>query len=199
MATAFPAASNPPPPSVAATNMGPADIHGIKEPVPIPTGWEWLLWLLAVLALAFALRLLWKWWNKRRLAPKAKAMVPPHRRARERLRAALDLISNPYAFCSLVSDVLRDYLEERFEFHAPERTTEEFLNELWVSERLNPDHKKSLEQFLTECDLVKFAKHEPDERTLRQLLETAERFVDETAELSPAETAEKADSPGGSP
>ena len=40
------------------------------------------------------------------------------------------LIGQPKEFCILVSDTLRWYLEERFDFHAPERTTEEFLYEL---------------------------------------------------------------------
>ena len=56
--------------------------------------------------------------------------IPAHIRAKQKLAEALALISQPKAFCILVSDTVRFYLEERFEFHAPERTTEEFLREL---------------------------------------------------------------------
>jgi hypothetical protein len=93
------------------------------------------------------------------------------------------LLSDPYAFCSLVSDVIRVYLEERFNLHAPDRTTEEFLNELREGSQLNEEHKALLENFLTKCDLVKFARDEPTETELRGLLDAALRLIDETREV----------------
>jgi hypothetical protein len=80
----------------------------------------------------------------------------------------------------MVSDTIRVYLEERFDFHAPERTTEEFLYELQDTNLLLPDQKASLGEFLTRCDLVKFARYEPAEPELRGLHEAAVRLVDET-------------------
>jgi hypothetical protein len=131
------------------------------------------------------------WWWLRRKKPAAidpALLIPPHRRAKERLRAATELLSDPYAFCSLVSDVIRVYLEERFDLHAPDRTTEEFLDELRNSSRLREDHKALLENFLMKCDLVKFAREEPSEPELRGLLDSAERLIDETREVA-AESA----------
>ena len=72
-------------------------------------------------------------------------------------------------FCILVSDTVRFYLEERFKFHAPERTTEEFLRELGDTDLLADEQKESLGRFLESCDLVKFAKYEPGENELREL------------------------------
>jgi len=83
-------------------------------------------------------------------------------------------------FCIVVSDTLRWYLEERFNFHAPERTTEEFLHELRGTTLLTPDQKENLEDFLNRCDLVKFAKYEPREPELRDLHASAVRLVEET-------------------
>ena len=64
-----------------------------------------------------------------------------------------------------ISDILRHYIENRFGFKAPERTTEEFLTELTVArsqkDSLLGGHKALLADFLSHCDLVKFAKHEP--------------------------------------
>jgi hypothetical protein len=71
-------------------------------------------------------------------------------------------------------------LEERFNFHAPERTTEEFLRELAGTKLLLPDQKDSLGNFLASCDLVKFAKYEPGEKELRELHSSAMRLVEET-------------------
>src|SRR5205814_663823 len=86
----------------------------------------------------------------------------------------------PKPFCIAVSDAVRAYLEERFEFRAPERTTEEFLHELRKTDLLSEDQKGTLGEFLCSCDLVKFAKYEPNETKLRELYGAAMRLVDET-------------------
>src|SRR5436190_1656400 len=93
---------------------------------------------------------------------------------------ALALIAQPKPFCIAVSDAARQYLEERFEFRAPERTTEEFLYELQRTDLLTRDQKDSLGEFLQSCDLVKFAKYEPREPELHDLHGCALRLVEET-------------------
>jgi hypothetical protein len=166
------------------------DIRDIRDPLPLGPN---LLWLWITLAAAALAVLAW-WYSKRKKEPAVNPalLIPPHRRAKERLRAAHDLISDPYAFCSLVSDVIRLYLEERFNLHAPDRTTEEFLAELRDGSQLNEDHKAVLENFLIKCDLVKFARVEPSEPELRDLLESAERLVDETREVAAPQIPEPA-------
>jgi hypothetical protein len=156
------------------------DIRDIKPPVEIPSGWEWLGWLLGVLALAALTFWLWRYWRKRRAQLPVVPLVPAHVRAKQKLQEALVLIAQPKPFCILVSDTIRSYLEERFTFHAPERTTEEFLHELQGTNLLLPDQKNSLGEFLQCCDLVKFAKYEPHEPELRALHDSALRLVEET-------------------
>jgi hypothetical protein len=157
-----------------------SDIRDIKPPVEIPSGWEWLWWLLGAVVLAAAAVALWKWWQKRKGDVPVAPPVPAHVRARQKLQEALALIAQPKPFCILVSDTVRFYLEERFEFRAPERTTEEFLHELRGTNLLLPDQKDSLGEFLQQCDLVKFAKYEPGEPELRGMHESALRLVEET-------------------
>jgi hypothetical protein len=96
---------------------------------------------------------------------------------------ALALIGQPRPFCIAVSDTIRAYLEERFAFHAPDRTTEEFLYELQDTNLLMPDQKQSLGAFLERCDLVKFARYEPGEPELHELHDSALRLVTETEPL----------------
>jgi len=79
-----------------------------------------------------------------------------------------------------VSDTIRVYLEKRFKFHAPERTTEEFLRELQATNLLTPDQKQSLGEFLSVCDMVKFARYEPGPPELQALHDSAVRLIDET-------------------
>jgi hypothetical protein len=169
-------------------------IRDIKPPVEIPSGWAAVGWVLAGVALAGLLYWAWKYWQKRRLMVPPEPVIPPHVRARRRLEEALALIGQPREFCILVSDTIRGYLEERFNFHAPERTTEEFLYELRETNLLTPDQKESLGRFLQKCDLVKFARYEPGEPELRDLHQAALRLVEET---EPAEALPDTPTAGG--
>jgi hypothetical protein len=164
------------------------DIRDIKPPIEIPTGWEWL-WVPAALALIVALFLLWRWWQKRRAQVVFVPPVPAHIRAKQKLQEALALISQPKPFVIAVSDAARAYLEERFQFRAPERTTEEFLRELGGTDLLAGEQKESLGGFLESCDLVKFAKYEPGESELRGLHHSAVKLIEET-EPKPIEKSE---------
>jgi hypothetical protein len=166
-------------PSLMADSTGTNDIRDIQPPVHIPSIWDWLPYVLVAVVLIILLYALYRWWQ-RKPQPTPPLAIPPHVRARNRLRQALDLITQPKPFCILISDTLRLYLEERFQWHAPERTTEEFLVELQTSTALNPYQKASLVEFLTRCDLVKFAQQTPAEPELRGLLDVALRLVEQT-------------------
>jgi len=157
-----------------------SDIRDIKPPIDISSGWQWFWWALGALAAAILLFELWRWWRKQRSVIPVVPTVPAHIRAKQKLQEALTLIAQPKPFCTLVSDTIRAYLEERFEFRAPERTTEEFLHELRSTNLLLPDQKGSLGEFLQQCDLVKFAKYEPGEPELRGMHASALRLVEET-------------------
>ena len=164
------------------------DIRDIKPPIDIPNPWEWLwISLGALAALAILILALWLWKRARSRIPLVPP-VPAHIRAKQALEKALELIAQPKSFCVMVSDTIRHYLEERFDFHAPERTTEEFLRELGETELLTGEQKESLGKFLESCDLVKFAQYEPGENELRELHSSAVRLVEgtEPAEISNA-------------
>jgi hypothetical protein len=156
------------------------DIRDIVPPVPIPSVWDWMKWVVLVLVAAALGYVLWKIWRRRRARIIEVPAVPPHVKARQRLETALALLDQPREFCIAVSDAVRWYLEERFELHAPERTTEEFLAELQRSDRLLPDQKQTLGEFLQKCDLVKFARYEPSRPELLALHGAAWRLVAET-------------------
>ena len=83
-----------------------------------------------------------------------------------------------------LSDIVRHYLEGRFQLRAPEMTTEEFLHSLQYSTELNAQHKESLKNFLNACDMVKFAKYDPDVRESEQSFLFAKKLVDETKPIA---------------
>ena len=161
------------------------DLRDISAPVEIPVDLTWLWWTLGLLVLAALAYLIWRKWQKAK-APGRVAPVPAHLRARQKLRAALALINQPLPFCVAVSDTIRSYLEERFNFHAPERTTEEFLQELRGTSLVTAEQKSSLADFLAQCDLVKFARYEPGQPELQHIYDAAVRLVDETEPPPPA-------------
>jgi hypothetical protein len=167
-------------PSADTNAVAAADIRDLKPPVDIPTGWEWLWWTLGALVVAAVVAFAIWWWWRRANRPQPPPLIPPHVRARERLNRALDLIHEPKPFCIEVSDAMRVYLEERFQLHAPERTTEEFLLELQSSDLLNDGQKQRLAEFLSQCDLVKFARAEPIQPELESLHRIASQLVEET-------------------
>ncbi len=85
-----------------------------------------------------------------------------------------------------ISDILRHYIENRFGIKAPERTTEEFLTELSVTQSqtgsLLGSHKTLLTDFLIHCDLVKFAKHEPTTAECEKTVSICREFIEKTKE-----------------
>jgi hypothetical protein len=160
-------------------------LRDIKPPVEIPSGWEWLWWTLAALAFLALIFFLWRWLKNRPVEALPDPALPAHIRAKQKLQEALSLISQPKPFCTAVSDTVRFYLEEQFNFRAPERTTEEFLYELQATNLLLPDQKDSLGEFLRRCDLVKFARYEPGEPELYDLHGAAVRLIEETEPAPP--------------
>ncbi|MBI3881965.1 MAG: hypothetical protein HY301_18125 [Verrucomicrobia bacterium] len=169
-------------PAPSATNGATAvqDLRPNKPNVEIPDPWVWLWVLLALLAAGAAAAFLLRRRKEQIANPQPLPVIPPAVRARNRLKAAFALIEHPDPFCTEVSAALREYLEERFALHAPERTTEEFLNELRASDTLDPEQKNGLGNFLESCDLAKFAKHRPGQTELMALHNGALRLVNET-------------------
>lgn len=166
--------------TAAAATPTATDIRDIRPPIVIPNYWLWLWIALAVIAVVAIAITAYVLWRRKANQPTPVPIVPPHVRAREKLREAMELIGQPRPFCILVSDTIRLYLEERFDFHAPERTTEEFLYELQATDLLVPEQKQSLGEFLSVCDMVKFARYEPGPPELQALHDSATRLIDET-------------------
>jgi len=173
------ATSSPPAAASSAGSLA-NDIRDIKPPIAIPNGWEWAEWMLGALAVLAILYFAWRWWERKKRETRVEIEIPPHERARRKLQEALDYFDRPKPFCILVSDAVRLYLEERFGLRAPERTTEEFLADLGRSVALTDPQKASLQEFLTACDMVKFAKYEPQRQELEFLYDSALRLIEET-------------------
>ncbi len=136
-------------------------------------------------ALSAALVLLWIWVVRSSRIVITPIYVPPvdhvALQALDRLRLKLPRSSEEVlVFIVAVSDVLRTYIEGRFSVHAPARTTEEFLLEASAADEGLAERAEGLESFLTQCDLVKYARHRPGADQAKAMLDGAGQFVEET-------------------
>jgi len=83
-------------------------------------------------------------------------------------------------FYVTLSRIVRRYLENRFGLRAPEMTTEEFFELMSRDGTLIPAHKQLVRQFLSHCDLVKFARYGPSRDEVDGAYDSAVRLVQET-------------------
>ena len=164
-------------------------IHDIRGPVEIPTVTPWFHRSLLILAVLAVLALIW-WALRRRARHQAEFRESAAARARARLSEAWAWIEQPERFCTRLSGVVRVYLEERFGLKAPDQTTEEFLAALQQDTGLDARLRPLLEEFLTQCDWVKFAQGDPGRVDCERLHQWASRLIDETALVSDVRTQE---------
>ncbi len=163
------------------------DIKDIKGPIYFPADYFFLIVILVIVALT-ALGFLIAYFFKKRAKRGIKAYAVPPRPAHEVAYEALNALkakSLPQSgkikeYYSELSDIIRHYLENRFDLRAPEMTTEEFLYSLRGSNDLTGSHKNLLKQFLNHCDLVKFARYGPTQDEIDDSFSAAEKLVDET-------------------
>lgn len=164
------------------------DIRDIKKPVEIKYSYKkMVIWsviiLLLILTLAIGIPLYLKF--RKFIIPPAPP-IPAHiiaLRELEKIKEmALDTEEKIKEYYVGISGIVRHYIEIRFNLHAPERTTEEFLFELTASDKLVQIHKGLLRDFLKHCDMVKFAKYGPTKEEIDGVYNTAKRFVEETAQ-----------------
>jgi hypothetical protein len=163
-------------------------LRDIKGPLSLVVHWNNFLLLLFLVVLA---GLLWLFWflSKRKQRPLPVPKRLAHEIAYEQLRQlqAKGLIRQARIkeYYSEISDIVRRYLENRFSLRAPEMTTEEFLFYARDYGKLIAGHKTLLREFLSACDLVKFAKYLPQAQEIDAIFVSAKKLVDETKEEVP--------------
>lgn len=99
-------------------------------------------------------------------------------------------------YYSLLTDVLRQYMELRFGINAMEQTTHEIISSLQPVEGIEKELLHELFETLSLADLVKFARFTSSYQEKEAALTFAFRFVEETKEEEkPDEEEDKADGP----
>jgi hypothetical protein len=169
---------------------GMKDIHGLKPPEAFPNYALWLVpaVLLALLALGLLARRLLR--RLRTLAEAGRPLLPPWEEALN----ALDALpwrewlaeGEVKRFYYALSEILKRYIERRFEFDAVEQTTTELLASM---RRLRLPMREDIGRFFARYDLVKYAKWVPPAEESEQALGQVREFVLRTRPAEPAPEA----------
>jgi hypothetical protein len=161
------------------------DIHDIRAPYLIPQDWR----IVALIATVVVLALVFSWWGWRRIRAR-RPQLTLLQRTLQKLEATRALMEagDARAFSAALSDVVRTYIEVRFDVMATQRTTAEFLRDCLaqVGSALQA-HEQALGEFLKFCDLAKFARWSLDGQQMQDMLASARHFVVTTAAPVPAQ------------
>jgi hypothetical protein len=164
------------------------DIKDIKPPLSVPlTVVEIALYSGILVAAGVFLYVLYRYWKKRQQKKTGVQYTPPARPAHvlalERLAILKEkklwqqgLVKQYY---SEVTEILRQYIENRYGLMALEQTTDEIMTGL-AGLNLIPDALRDTELMLRRADLVKFAKHQPGIPEHEETMNIAYRVVDRT-------------------
>ncbi len=164
------------------------DIRDIRGPQFVAPAW--LLPALVAGGAVIALGMYGAWrWQRRRRSPRTPS---PFELALQRLEDIRVLMQPRSAreFSIAVSDIVRSYIEQRFDLTATHRTTEEFLRDLLeFPHAALVQHRALLSEFLHQCDLVKFAGMALTVQNMESLHQSACDFVRATGPGEEAATA----------
>lgn len=157
------------------------DIRDIRGPKALPGSWVPLALLALGVALIVAL-CAYVFWRRRHRTPPARTLTLSEQTL-ARLDETRSLMTPGTArhFGIAASEVIREYIEQRFGVVATQRTTEEFLQGLLQnSNEALARHRSLLQQFLQQCDFVKFAGASLAVSDMESLFQSGRRFVLET-------------------
>jgi len=159
----------------------PEDIRDIRGPKFVRPDWLIPALVSAGVLLALCTYGVWRW-RRRRESPRTLLAFELALQRLEEIRALM----KPAAardFGIAVSDIVREYIERRFDVVATQRTTEEFLQALLQdSNEALARHRELLAEFLQQCDFVKFAGASLGVADMESLFRSARGFVLETGE-----------------
>ena len=163
-----------------------AELKGIKQPIEEPIGWSDIWpWLLGVIALVLIIYLLKKYIftkKEKKIIAKPKVIIPADVTALKELaklnKQQLWQCGKIKEYQSEISEIIRRYAENRFNFIALELATHEILSEL--KSHLNAEQLANIGTLLQRADLAKFAKSKPNNSENEESMTLAKQFVNNT-------------------
>ena len=163
----------------------------IKNIIEEGTSWEdYKIWLYILGFIILAPLLIKLFWGRKKgeeaETVEEEIFIPAHEKALTALQSLKEKelwqSGNIKGYQSALTDIIRRYLEDRFEVNALEMTTDEINRELRKKD-FDTKHSSILQRILTIADLVKFAKATPPVDINAQFMEEALQFVNSTKKV----------------
>lgn len=159
----------------------------------IPSWWPWVLLGLGLIALGVAVFILYKK-NGPGLLPR-KRIIPPYQLAMQQLdqlkRSKLAEKGQPKEYYTVLTDILRQYLEGRFHIYAREMTSSQILQAMKENNDTNA-FTDAIRPMLETADFVKFAKQTPLPDENVRSFSVVHTFVKDTRPVEDEEAAKNA-------
>ncbi len=172
-----------------------ADIKDVKFPITIPFNWLIGIIIICIILILGAIGYyLYRRYKKKRAAQEVivpRVYVQPHKIAIDKLYELKDkklwqqnLIKE---YHSEITEIIREYFEKRFDILALEMPSSELLEKLSLNNEAQPVFDTTKE-FLSNADMVKFAKFKPipsvNEEMMEQAFEIVKKTIKEVGEVS---------------
>lgn len=178
-------------------------VFDIKQPMTVKYGFmDWMYdnWGLVLLGVLVVILLLgvWFYYRKRKKIKPAVVEVKPTVPADVTAIRKLELLRDKKLwqqeevkqYYSELTDIVREYLEQRYKIPAMEQTSEEIFASIKHLD-ISAQNRARLQEVLLLADLVKFAKQKPMATDNEQSMESALVFVRESAFIHQPENKEQ--------
>jgi hypothetical protein len=176
-----------------------SELRDVTPPEQLLPGPSWTNTLVQTGVVVVCLSLLLVGWKLTVRRLRRRPVLSPEEAALKELdtlqAGALLTAESVDAFHTRLSDILRTFLERRYQFRAPEQTTSEFLLEMRQSPELTGQQQELLRTLLERCDLVKFARAPASKEECQELIQAARGFVAAPCPAAPRETVGKRNTP----
>ncbi len=168
------------------------EIKDVKPPIALPLDLLTIfIWVFVIAILSLIGYFVWKKYLKKEKVEAEKIIIlPPFQIAINKLNelVAKRLWQNGKIkeFHSEITEIIREYFEAEFKFNSLEITSQETIREL-ENRNLNSEQIKIITEFLSNADMVKFAKFQPlpyiNETMTKQAFEIIENLKPKEIEI----------------
>ncbi len=167
----------------------------VRQPFSLGYYKKYIPHALVVIALLVAAYL---WWKKRNRKIETPEIILPEPLPHEWALSSLDELENKRLWqsgevkehYSLLTAILREYLERRYGIKALEQTTDEIVGQLRALQ-LSSSLQDDTAELLSVSDLIKFAKADPGIDLHAAAIMRVRNFVNETKEIPPPVITDK--------
>ncbi|MDQ3017723.1 MAG: hypothetical protein M3R25_13515 [Bacteroidota bacterium] len=167
----------------------------VRQPFSIGYYKKFIPHALVVLALILAT---YMWWRRKNRVVEVPEIIIPEPLPHEWAMSALDELENKRLWQSgeikehytLLTAILREYLERRYSIHALEQTSDEIIDQL-RRQNLSTTLLNDTTELLSASDLIKFAKADPGIDLHAVTIQRVRNFVQETKEIPTPVITEK--------